>query len=115
MAQIKGLIKPGRLAKKVNRIIFFFRFWALWAGVMSLLLWFLYMPAKYLVSDKSFFEQFIWIPIVHGFTYPVYLVAALILCVAKRKSLLSTGLFLLAGTLPVASIWIERRVKSGRW
>jgi len=99
----------------VNRIIFFFRFWALWAGVMSLLLWFLYMPAKYLVSDKNFYEQFIWIPIVHGFTYPGYLVAALILCVAKRKSLLSTGLFLLAGTLPVASIWIERRVKSGRW
>ena len=99
----------------MNRIIFFFRFWALWAGVMSLLLWFLYMPAKYLVSDKSFYEQFIWIPIVHGVTYPVYLVAALILCVAKRKSLLSTGLFLLAGTLPVASIWIERRVKSGRW
>ena len=99
----------------MNRIIFFFRFWALWAGVMSLLLRFLYMPAKYLVSDKNFYEQFIWIPIVHGFTYPVYLVAALILCVAKRKSLLSTGLFLLAGTLPVASIWIERRVKSGRW
>jgi len=99
----------------VNKIILFFRFWALWAGVMSLLLWFLYMPAKYLVSDNSFYEQFIWIPIVHGFTYPVYLIAALILCIAKRKSLLSTGLFLLAGTLPVASIWIERRVKSGRW
>ncbi len=73
------------------------------------------MPAKYLLSDKSIYEQFIWIPIVHGFTYPVYLLAALILCIAKRKSLLSTGLFLLAGTLPVASIWIERRVKSGRW
>jgi len=99
----------------MNKIILFFRFWALWAGVMSLLLWFLYMPAKYLVSDNSFYEQFIWIPIVHGFTYPVYLIAALILCIAKRKSLLSTGLFLLAGTLPVASIWIERRVKSGRW
>jgi integral membrane protein len=99
----------------MNKIILFFRFWALWAGVMSLLLWFLYMPAKYLVSDNGFYEQFIWIPIVHGFTYPVYLIAALILCIAKRKSLLSTGLFLLAGTLPVASIWIERRVKSGRW
>ena len=99
----------------MRRITRFFIFWALWAGVMSLLLWFVYMPAKYLVSDKSFYEQFIWIPIVHGFTYPVYLVAALILCMAKRKSLFSTGLFLLAGTLPVASIWIERRVKSGRW
>lgn len=92
-----------------------FRFWALWAGVMSLLLWFVYMPAKYLVSDPTFYEQFIWIPIVHGFTYPVYLVAALSLCMVKRKSLASTALFLLAGTLPVASIWIERRVKSGQW
>jgi integral membrane protein len=97
------------------KIIFFFRFWALWAGVMSLLLWFVYMPTKYLIADKSFYEQFIWIPIVHGFTYPFYVFAALLLCIVKRKSLLSTGLFLLAGTLPVASIWIERRVKSGRW
>ena len=99
----------------MSGVIIRFRVMAIWAGVMSLLLWFLYMPAKYLVSDESFYERFIWIPIVHGFTYPVYLVAALILCMAKRKSLLSTGLFLLAGTLPVASIWIERRVKSGRW
>ena len=99
----------------MRRITLFFRFWALWAGVMSLLLWFVYMPAKYLVSSPTFYEQFIWIPIVHGFTYPIYLLTALHLCIAKRKSLLSTALFLLAGTLPVASIWIERRVKSGQW
>ncbi len=99
----------------MSGVIFRFRVMAIWAGVMSLLLWFGYMPAKYLVASETFYESFIWIPIVHGFTYPVYLVAALILCMAKRKSLLSTGLFLLAGTLPVASIWIERRVKSGRW
>jgi len=37
--------------------------------------------------------------------------AALHLCIAQRKSLISTGLFMLAGTLPVASIWIERKVK----
>lgn len=88
-----------------------FRVMAIWAGVMSLLLWFVYMPAKYLLSDSNFYERFIWIPIVHGFTYPIYLIAALHLCIAQRKSLLSTGLFLLAGTLPVASIWIERSVK----
>ena len=98
----------------MRRITLFFRFWALWAGVMSLLLWFVYMPAKYLVSDKSFYEQFIWIPIVHGFTYPIYLLAALHLCFKQRKSLLATALFLLAGTLPVASIWIERSVAKGR-
>ena len=53
----------------MRRITLFFRFWALGAGVMSLLLWFVYMPAKYLVSSPTFYEQFIWIPIVHGFTY----------------------------------------------
>ncbi len=99
----------------MSGIIFRFRVMAIWAGVMSLLLWFGYMPAKYLVSSDTFYESFIWIPIVHGFTYTVYLVAALILCMVKRKSLVSTALFLLAGTLPVASIWIERRVKSGQW
>jgi integral membrane protein len=98
----------------VSGVIIRFRVMAIWAGVMSLLLWFIYMPAKYLVSDESFYERFIWIPIVHGFTYPVYLLAALHLCIMKRKSLLSTCLFLLAGTLPVASIWIERSVAKGR-
>jgi len=37
----------------MRRITLFFRFWALWAGVMSLLLWFVYMPAKYLVSSAG--------------------------------------------------------------
>ena len=98
----------------MNGVITRFRIMAIWAGVMSLLLWFIYMPAKYLVSDESFYERFIWIPIVHGFTYPIYLLAALHLCIMKRKSLLSTCLFLLAGTLPVASIWIERSVAKER-
>jgi len=98
----------------MNGVITRFRIMAIWAGVMSLLLWFIYMPAKYLVSDESFYERFIWIPIVHGFTYPIYLLATLNLCVMKRKPLLSTCLFLLAGTLPVASIWIERSVAKGR-
>ena len=98
----------------MNGVITRFRIMAIWAGVMSLLLWFIYMPAKYLVSDESFYESFIWIPIVHGFTYPIYLLAALHLCIMKRKSLISTCLFLLAGTLPVASIWIERSVAKER-
>lgn len=88
-----------------------FRVMAIWAGVMSLLLWFIYMPAKYLIPSESFYERFIWIPIVHGFTYPIYLLCALDLCVRKRKSIISTTLFLLAGTLPIASIWIERKVR----
>lgn len=98
----------------MSGIIFRFRVMAIWAGVMSLLLWFGYMPAKYFVSSDTFYESFIWIPIVHGFTYPIYLLAALHLAIAQRKSLISTALFLLAGTLPVASFWIERRVRGLR-
>ena len=97
----------------MSGVILRFRIMAIWAGVMSLLLWFGYMPAKYLVPSESFYKSFIWIPILHGFTYPIYLLAALHLAIAKRKSLFSTALFLLAGTLPVASIWIERQVKNG--
>ncbi len=95
----------------MSGVIIRFRIMAIWAGAMSLLLWFIYMPAKYLISDGDFYQRFIWIPIVHGFTYRIYLLAALHLCIAKRKSLISTGLFLLAGTLPVASIWIERKIR----
>ena len=102
----------------MSGVIIRFRVMAIWAGAMSLLLWFAYMPAKYLakyfISDPTFYEQFIWIPIVHGITYPIYLLAALHLCFKQRKSLLATALFLLAGTLPVASIWIERSVAKGR-
>jgi integral membrane protein len=96
----------------MSGVIFRFRVMAIWAGVMSLLLWFGYMPAKYLVASETFYESFIWIPIVHGFTYPIYLLAALHLAIAQRRSLISTALFLLAGTLPVASFWIERQVKN---
>jgi integral membrane protein len=95
----------------MNGAIKRFRFMALWAGGFSILLWFVYMPAKYLVTDPTFYEKFIWIPIVHGFTYPIYLLATLQMCYLKRKSLINTALYMLAGTLPIASIWAERKVR----
>ena len=76
----------------MNGVILRFRIMAIWAGVMSLLLWFGYMPAKYLIDSDTFYQSFIWIPILHGFTYPIYLLAALHLAIAQRKSLLSTAL-----------------------
>ena len=94
----------------MNGVITRFRIMAIWAGVMSLMLWFIYMPTKYLLPE-FFDERFIWITIVHGYTYPLYLLAALQLCIKQGRSLISTALFLLAGTLPVASIWIEGKVR----
>ena len=98
----------------MNGAIKRFRFMALWAGTFSILLWFVYMPTKYLLSDSNLYEKFIWIPIIHGFTYPIYLLATLQLCYLQRKSLLTTGLYMLAGTLPIASIWAERKVRNGQ-
>lgn len=86
-----------------------FRIMAIWAGVMSLLLWFVDLPIKYLMSDSSLHDKVVWIPIVHGFTYPIYVLAAFHFCLKAKKSFPATIAFILAGTLPVASFIAERR------
>jgi integral membrane protein len=83
---------------------------AIVAGIMSLLLWFLYMPAKYLLNNDGLHEATIWIPMVHGYLYPIYVLFAIQLAVAKRWKTLNILGLILAGTLPIASIWAERYV-----
>jgi len=87
-----------------------FRIMALVAGVMSLLLWFVYMPAKYLFDNPSFHEHTIWIPMVHGYLYPVYIITAIQFATKARWGLTKMLWLILAGTLPIASIAAERRV-----
>jgi hypothetical protein len=65
-----------------------FRIMALICGVLSLILWFFYMPAKYIF----------------------HVLAALQLSVKMRKSMSGLIWMILAGTLPVASFVLERRV-----
>ena len=86
-----------------------FRFMALWAGVMSLLLWFVDLPIKWWVHNDALHSKVVWIPIVHGFTYPIYVLAAFHYCLKARKSFPTTIFFLLAGTLPIASFVAENR------
>lgn len=86
-----------------------FRIMALWAGVMSILLWFVDLPVKYIWPDSTLHDIVKWVPIVHGFTYPIYVLAAFHYCIKARKSLTTTVIFILAGTLPVASFIVERR------
>ena len=86
-----------------------FRIMAMWAGVMSILLWFVDRPIKYIWPDSAIHDVVKWIPIVHGFTYPIYVLAAFHYCIKARKSLTTTVLFILAGTLPIASFIAERR------
>ena len=87
-----------------------FRVMAIVAGIMSLLLWFVYMPVKYILNDESLHQATIWIPMVHGYLYPIYVLFAIQLSVAKRWKTLNILGLILAGTLPVAPIWAERYV-----
>jgi len=87
-----------------------FRVMALIAGVMSLLLWFVYMPMKTFSSNPDIHSSLVWIPMVHGYLYPIYVLTAIQLSVQARWSMLKMVGFILAGTLPVASIVAERKV-----
>jgi integral membrane protein len=87
-----------------------FRVMALVAGVMSLLLWFVYMPAKYLLDNPTIHDYTVWIPMVHGYLYPVYIITAIQFATKARWSLTKMLWLVLAGTLPIASIAAERRV-----
>ena len=76
----------------MNGVITRFRIMAIWAGVMSLLL-VVYLYASKIPTypdESSLMSALSGYTIVHGFTYPIYLLAALHLCFMKRKSLIST-------------------------
>ena len=79
---------------------------AIFAGIWSLLLWFVYMPAKYLFDIHSL----IFIPIAHGYIYIIYVLASLQYGFSKRWNLFRIIRVVLAGTLPVSSFIAERRV-----
>lgn len=88
-----------------------FKVMAIWCGVMSLLLWFVNVPTHYWVG-KSFHHYFVWVAIVHGMTYPIYVLAAFNYSLKSNKSFTQTIIFILAGTLPVASFIAERKAVS---
>jgi integral membrane protein len=93
----------------LNGAMIRYRVMAIYAGVMSLLLWFVSIPTHYFIF-KDLYESVSWISLLHGFTYPIYVLAAFHFCLKAGKSLKSTILFILAGTLPIASFVAERRV-----
>ncbi len=83
---------------------------ALIAGVMSLLLWFVYLPVKYIFDAPGLHSSTVWIPMVHGYLYPVYVLTAIQFAMKAKWPLMKMLGLILAGTLPVASIVAERRV-----
>jgi len=88
---------------------------AIIAGIMSLLLWFAYLPVKYV--HVGFFDfspdvqsKLVWIPMVHGYLYPIYVITAIQLSIKAKWAMPKMLGFILAGTLPIASLIAERRV-----
>ena len=87
-----------------------FRVMAIIAGIMSLLLWFVYMPVKYIFDAPELHSSIIWIPMVHGYLYPIYILTAIQFATKARWPIMKMLGLILAGTLPVASLLAERRV-----
>ena len=85
-----------------------YRFMALVAGVMSLLLWFVDLPVAYLFNNEDWKAAVAWIPFVHGWVYAVYVLVAIQFSVKARWSMKKMIWLILAGTLPIASIAAER-------
>ena len=94
--------------KSLETAMRLFRIMAIWCGVMSLLLWFVNVPTHYWIG-KSYHHYFVWVALVHGFTYPIYVLAAFNYALKANKSFVNTILFILAGTLPIASFIAERK------
>jgi len=87
-----------------------YRFMALVAGVMSLLLWFVDIPVMYVFDNPDWKAAVAWLPFVHGWVYAVYVLVAIQFSVKARWSMKKMIWLILAGTLPIASIAAERRV-----
>lgn len=75
-------------------------------GVLLIVLAFVAMPLKYLFDQPELVR---WVGQVHGFAYMVYLVLTFDLARRVGWTLRRTVLFMLAGTVPVASFLAERR------
>jgi len=93
--------KAGALAR--------FRIMANIAGVMSLLLWLVYLPIKLTAINDNVPTLIRLIAVVHGFAYMVYVLVTFNYCFAVRKPLKVAVFYMLAGTFPVASFVADRR------
>ncbi len=84
-----------------------YKIMALWSGCWSLLLWFVAVPANIFFHNKAW--PFVAIAIIHGFTYPLYVLSAFEYSLKARKNLFTTLIYIAAGTLPIASFVAEKK------
>ncbi len=84
-----------------------FRVMAWVTGVLLLVLVLVAMPMKYWGNDESLVHV---VGVMHGWLYMAYLVTAFLLAHQLRWPLFRMLLLLLAGTVPFASFYAERKV-----
>ena len=89
-----------------------YRFMAILAGIMSLLLWFVDLPVAYLLHNENLHSKVVWIPFGHGWVYAVYVLTAIQFASKAKWPVFKMLGLVLAGTLPVASLVTERKVVS---
>ena len=88
----------------------FFRTMAWLTGVALAFNTFIALPYQYGFHGESSWPAYAWQ--VHGFLYMIYVVAAFLLSRQQNWALKRTVLFLLAGTIPLASFFADRRARS---
>ena len=96
----------------ISGVVKRFRTMAILAGIMSLLLWFVDLPVAYLFDNESWKAKVAWIPFVHGWIYAIYVLTALQFASKAKWSVMKMLGLIVAGTLPIASLIMERKVVS---
>ena len=89
-----------------------FRVMANIAGVLSLLLWLVYLPIKLTATNDNVPTAIRLIAVVHGFMYMIYVLTAFNYSLSVRKPFFSMLGYLAAGTLPIASFVADRRARA---
>jgi integral membrane protein len=84
---------------------------AVLVGTALAVLTFFALPYRYLVlGEEPIWYQYAWM--AHGYLFPIYLVATLLLGQALRWPLQKMILVMLAGTVPLMSFVAERRLSN---
>lgn len=91
----------------MSRALKTYRVLAFTTGVLLLVLVFVAMPLKYFADQPLLVTV---IGIAHGYLYMAYVVTTLWLSLQQRWPILKTILVALAGTIPLAAFFAERRV-----
>ena len=87
----------------------FYRVMAFVVGTALAVLTFVALPYEYVLGyGKNTWTSLAWM--AHGYLFMVYVVSSFILAGKLKWSLVKTGLVMVAGTVPLMSFVVERKI-----